>query len=309
MRCMWLEKNRTGLIWDCLPPNPYSITGGCMFANPSGLGYQQEISQSQIDVDYFINSIKSLNQSVIVEAYFNGDEHLQNFTIFIGDFTEPMRLYYSPDGKIQPYDQISKPYYKPVVLSKFEKGEKNTAGWYVCKLEFTSQSDVWRKDYKYSFNANGTTISTAPLVYPYEYPYEFRGRNTAVINVDNGGRETGCIVKLRNKGASSIVSPEWFSEHVIIDKYGNKETEVQKSKFNIILAQNYELYVDSNATTQQSKVIRSDNSEESVSHLQEPSWEYINFIKLMHGTNRFVFYVDTNNIDVSIEYAELKEVV
>lgn len=307
MRCMWLEKTDTRLIWDCLPRNPYETNGGCMFANPSGLGYSQEISQNQIDVDYFIKSIKSQNQTVNVTACFNGDEHLTNFVNYIGDFSQPMRLYYSPDGSIEPYDQISKPYYKPVVISSFEKGEKNEAGWYVCKLQFTSQSDVWRKDYEYFATVGGEHIGE-PLVYPYEYPYEFGGANTLVINVDNTGRETGCIVKIKNNANSILTNPEWFSEHIVIDKYGNENTEVQRGKFFVSLAQNAELYVDSNSTTQQAKVTNGQNTE-NVAYLQEPSWDYINFIKLKHGTNRFVFYVNLANVTIKIEYSQLKEVV
>lgn len=307
MRCMWLEKTDTKLIWDCLPQNPYNTDGGCMFANPSGLGYSQEISQNQIDVDYFIKSIKSQNQTVNIDAYFNGDEHLANFVNFVGDFTEPMRLYYSPDGSIEPYDQISKPFYKPVVISNFEKGEKNTAGWYVCKIQFTSQSDVWRKDYEYSATVDPEQVGE-PLVYPYKYPYEFGGTDTLVINIDNGGRETGCIVKIKNNADSVLVSPEWFSEHVIIDRYGNETSEVQRGKFYVSLAKNAELYVDSNSTTQQSKVVYNSN-EENVAYLQEPSWDYINFIKLKHGTNRFVFYINQANVTVTIGYSQLKEVV
>lgn len=307
MRCMWLEKTDTKLIWDCLPKNPYKTNGGCMFANPSGLGYAQEISQNQIDVDYFIKSIKSQNQTVNVEAYFNGDEHLANFVNFIGDFSQPMRLYYSPDGSIEPYDQISRPYYKSVVISDFEKSEKNAAGWYVCKLKFTSQSDVWRKDYEYSATVDGTQVGS-PLVYPYEYPYQFGGTNTLVINVDNEGRETGCIVRIKNNSSATLANPEWFSEHIVIDRYGNENTEVQRGKFYVSLAQNAELYVDSNATTQQAKVVNN-NNDENVAYLQEPSWDYINFIKLKHGTNRFVFYVNQANITVVVDFAELKEVV
>lgn len=307
MRSMWLEKPDTKLIWDCLPKNPYNTNGGCMFANPSGLGYSQEISQNQIDVDYFIKNIKSLNQTVNVEAYFNGDEHLTNFVNFIGDFTQPMTLYYCPDGSIEPYDQISRPYYKQVVISGFEKGEKNTAGWYVCKIEFTSQSDVWRKDYEYKATVSEQQVGE-PLFYPYEYPYNFGGTNTLVINVDNAGRETGCVVKIKNNDSTAISNPEWFCEHIVIDKYGNQITEVQKGKFFVSLAENAELYVDSNSTTQQAKVINN-NNEENVAYAQEPSWDYINFVKLKHGTNRFVFYVNLSSVTITIDYAQLKEVI
>lgn len=363
MRQMWLEKKDTKLIWNCLPDNPYKTEGGCLFGNPQGLGYQQEITQNQIDVDYFISNIKSLNQEVIVEAYFNGNEHLSNFVDFIGDFSAPMYLYYSPDGSIQPYDQISNPYYKPVVISTFEKSEMNTAGWYVCQIKFTSQSDVWRKDYTYSvklkesdFEASsyqevsslliaenvgkvihyigedspsrnlkkdhyyriittGTNviytedIGFNKLFYPYTYPYVFGGTNTLAISIDNKGRETGCIVKITNTGDTPISDIEWFAEHTVVDRYGNANTTPQRAKFFTTLRKGYTMYVDSNSTTQEAMVIYPNDTSQSVVNQQEPSWDYINFVRLKHGTNRFVFYVANRNVDIRIQYAELKEVV
>ena len=83
MRQMWLEKIKTGVIWDCLPQNPYSKENGCFFAHPNGLGYEQDITQKQVNVEYFINKINTKNQEVSVEAYFNGVDHLKNFVDFI----------------------------------------------------------------------------------------------------------------------------------------------------------------------------------------------------------------------------------
>lgn len=309
MRKMWLEKQKTGIIWDCLPVNPYKTENGCFFANPDGLGYEQDISQKQVNVDYFINEIKSTNQEVIVDAYFNGNEHLKNFVDFVGDFEEQLYLYYSPDGKIEPYDRISKPYYKPVVISRFERGEMNTAGFIVCRISFKSQSDVWRKDYVY-YKEGVDTITAETLTYPYTYPYVFEGNNVLAIEIENEGRETGCEVTIANVSDSSNISNiSWVLTHTIVDKYGNTIEEVQRAKFYVSIGNNEMIYVNSNDISQEAKVIHSDKTSESVVSLQEPSWDYINFIRLRHGTNRFIFNIQNKDVTIKIGYSQLKEIV
>lgn len=358
MRKMWLENIKTKLIWDCMPPEPYKTSGGCFFAEPRNMGYSQGVTQKQIDVDYFIQQIQSENLEPIVTAYFNGNEHFKNFVDFVGDFTESMYLYYSPDGSIEPYDRISKPFYKPVVISFIDKPEMTTAGWYICEIRFKAQSDVWRKDYLYSITHREVTAETVNafeeyitkenigtiihytgptegalvhdkyyqvlqdgtgvtyrevynniLLYPYTYPYVFSGENTLTITIDNQGRSTGCIVKITNNAKSVISNAEWYAEHVVIDRYGQAITEVQRAKFFSTLQTGYSLYVDSNYTTQEAKIIFSDGTAQSVVSQQEPSWNYINFIRLKHGTNRLVFFVANKDVKIEVQYAELREVV
>lgn len=310
MRRMWLKKEDTGAIWDVMPQNPYLTEGGCFFAHPEGLGYEQDISQKQVNVDYFINEIKSKNHSISVEAYFNGNQHLANFVDFIGDFSEQFNLYYSPDGSIDPDDQISKPYYKPVVISNFERGEMNSAGFIVCKISFTSQSDVWKKDYVYSVQTSESVATMEQLQYPYVYPYTFEGDNLVAIIIENNGRETGCEITIKNLSSSArITNPGWAVERTIVDKYGNEIKEVQKGVFYVSLGENDAVYVNSMDTAQEAKYIHSDNSSESIVSLQEPSWDYINFVRLKHGTNRFILNIPNIDALVSIGYSELKEII
>lgn len=308
MRQMWIEKKSTGEIWNCLPENPYSTSGGCFFAHPTGLGYEQDISQKQVNVDYIIDHIKTVNQDVVVEAYFNGVEHLENFTKFVGDFEEQFLLYYSPDGSIEPYDMVSKPYYKPIIISKVGRGEMNSAGFIVCDISLKTQSDVWRKDYIYTIERTDSS-SLQTLEYPYTYPYRIDGEDFLAISIENSGRETGCVVEVKNVSQDNATNPWWSSTRIIVDKYGNTIEEAQKAKFYVTLTENDTLYVDSNDTTQEAKVIFSDATSESVVSLQEPSWEFINFIRLKHGTNRFVFDVSGKDLSIKIKYAELKEVI
>ena len=50
MRKMWLKNITTGEIWDLLPDNPNLTDGGCALIDPNGLGYQQRITQEQVEV-------------------------------------------------------------------------------------------------------------------------------------------------------------------------------------------------------------------------------------------------------------------
>lgn len=313
MRSIWLKNPETGAIWDLLPKDPTLCDGGCALIAPDGLGYEQEVTQEQVEVDYFVSQIKSKNKNITGTFYFNNDEHLQNFQKFIGDFRRQLLLYYSPDGTYEPYDEISSPFYKPVIISSVRKGEKSIYGYYDCETTFVPQSDVWNRDIHFAIDGN-RVMQGEPLVYPYIYPYVLGGRNLYAIEINNPGREVGCIVRIKNNTENPISQLEWFIENTIVDYYGHKQTTVQRSKWytvnaNVTLQQDYELYVDSNATTQEAKVIAFDGTSQSVIAWQEPSWDYINFIRIKNGANRIVFYIESENVDISVTYQEQKELI
>lgn len=312
-RRIWLKNPETGAIWDLLPDNPRDTERGCAFLSIAGMGYEQSVTQEQVEVDYFISQIQSKNHSVTGELYFNGDEHLQNFQAFVGDFRKQFLLYYSPSGEYEPYDQISSPYYKAVTISKVDKSEKDQYGWYVCQATFSTQADVWKRDIYYSIEGALENVGEA-LVYPYTYEYVLGGRDIYTIDIPNNGRETGCIITIKNKSGTPISQLEWFIENTIIDYYDNEQTTVQRSKWfttntDVTLGKKYELYVDSNPVTQEAKVNYPDGTSQSVVAWQEPSWEYINFVRIKHGQNRLVFYVENPDVDISVMFQEQKELI
>lgn len=312
-RKIWLKNPDTGAIWDLLPDDPRNIDGGCAFLSIAGMGYEQGVTQEQVEVDYFISQIQSKNHAVTGSLYFNGDKHLENFQAFVGDFRKQFLLYYSPSGEYEPYDQISSPYYKPVTISKVDKSEKDIYGWYVCSTTFSTQSDVWKRDIYYSIEGALENVGEV-LVYPYTYEYVLGGRDIYAIDIPNDGRETGCIVTIKNKSKMPIGQLEWFIENTIIDTYGNEQKTVQRSKWftpntDVTLQKDYEIYVDSNPATQEAKVNYSDGTSQSIIAWQEPSWDYINFVRIKHGQNRIVFYVENPNVDISVMYQEQKEII
>lgn len=313
MRSIWLKNPETGAIWDLLPKDPTLTDGGCALIEPSGFGYSQDVTQEQVEIDYFVSQIKSKNQNITGTFYFNNDKHLQNFQKYIGDFRKQFLLFYSPDGEYEPYDEISSPFYKPVIISSVKKGEKSIYGYYECETTFATQTDVWKRDIYLSIKGE-LVMQGEPLVYPYIYPYVLGGRNLYAIEINNSGREVGCIVRIKNNTENPINQSEWFIDHIYVDDYGVQHTETQRSKWyteetDIILQKDYELYVDSNATTQEAKVTYSDGTSQSVVAWQESSWEYINFIRIKNGFNRIVFYIESENVDISVTYQEQKELI
>lgn len=313
MRSIWLKDPETGAIWDLLPKDSTLCDGGCALIAPAGFGYSQDVTQEQVEIDYFISQIKSKNQSITGTFYFNNDEHLQNFQKYVGDFRRQFLLYYSPSGEYEPYDEISSPYYKPVIISSIKKGEKSLYGYYECEATFSTQSDVWKRDIYLGIRGK-LVMQGEPLVYPYIYPYVLGGRNLYAIEVQNAGRETGCKILIKNNAETPLTQIEWFVDHTYIDEYGVQHTETQRSKWytentTIALQKDYELYVDSAPTTQEAKVNYPNGISQSVVAWQEPSWEYINFVRIKHGFNRFVFYIESQNVDIGITYQEQKELI
>ena len=309
---MWIENTTTGELWDLLPTDPYKTYGGCALLDISGVGYKQSLTQQQVDVDYFVSEIISSNNAISGNLYFNGDEHLENFQNFIGDFRKQFKLYYSPDGEIEPYDRLTPCFYKLFTLTEVKKTEKDSFGWYECPVTLTPQNDVWKRNIVYEISDIG--MAGDALVYPYVYPYVYGGRNAIAIEIDNTGRETGCVVKITNNGNSVLSNLEWFVEHNYVDNYNIAQQSVQRAKWYtentaVTLQNGYTLYVDSNGISQEAKVILSDGTSQSVVDQQEPSWDYINFVRLEHGTNRFVFYVDSGDIGISVTFIEEKEII
>ena len=314
MRRIWLKKIDTESCWDLLPQDrtghydPEVI--GCPLVNVKGLGYKQTITQNQVETEYFISQILSANQPITGIMLFRDDEHIKQFQEFIGDFRNQLYLYYSPDGEFEPYDQISAPYYKKVIITQLDKSEKDEFGWYQISTTISTQDDVWSRNVYYHLDGIALYEATA-LVYPYIYPYVFSGRNTVAIEFNNTGREVGCLVKIKNNTANNLNNIEFFIDRDYTDYYGvyHENADVQRSKWNLTLPPNSELVIDSNPLTQEAKVIYSDETSQSVVDLQEPNWDYINFPRVMHGEGRIIFYIENDNFDITFSYKEEKEFI
>lgn len=392
MRKIWLQKPDTLEIWDLLPADSMDRDNACPFLNIKGMGYKQEVTQNQVNAEYAVSNVLTKNQPITGIMYFQDDEHIKAFQGFVGDFREQLILYYSPSGEYEPYDVISAPFYKKVIISQVDKTEMDEYGWYALSTTISTQDDVWNRNVRFdvrelstespyivnigdstgitsasidagvytekfgsydniqstetfSYNGtnwiyNGTAIVLSEygltvegtavngdiltvqksgmvgeaLVYPYTYPYSIGGRMVLKVEFNNTGREVGSIIKIKNNGQTNLENVEWFIDREKVDNYGivTEYADVQRAKWLLNLSPNSELYVDSNPLTQEAKVSYDDGTSQSVVDLQEPSWEYINFVNIPHGKNRIVFYVDNvenGSIDISFMYREQKEVI
>lgn len=309
MRKIWLQKPNSLEIWDLLPTDAYNRENACPFLNIKGMGYKQEVTQNQVNTEYFISKILTKNQPITGIMYFQDDEHIKAFQEFVGDFREQLTLYYSPNGEYEPYDRISAPYYKKVVISQLDKGEMDEFGWYQISTTLSTQDDVWNRDVYYK--QEHISMAGEPLVYPYIYPYVYGGRNAMAIELNNKGREVGATIKIKNNGLEPLSNIEWFIEREYVDNYGvlQEHADTQRSKWLLDLTSDSELIVDSNPLSQQAIVTYKDNTSQSVVDLQEPSWDYINFIQVPHGKSKIVFYIENDNIDVTFSYREQKEII
>ena len=312
MRKIWLQKIDTGEIWDLLPTNPYNNNTwqGSPLLSIKGMGYKQTITQNQVDTEYFISKISTANVSITGTMWFRDDEHIKEFQDYIGDFRNQLYLYYSPSGEYEPYDPISAPYYKKVIITQADKGEMTEFGDYEIPITFATQDDVWNKDVLYVV-PDLVNVGDA-LVYPYTYTYVYGGRSIFSIEEENKGREVGCIVKIKNNSQNTLLSNiEYFIERDYIDYYGvrHEHADVQRSKWNLSLPPLSELVIDSNPLTQEAKVVYNDGTSQSVVDLQEPDWNYINFIRVMHGKFKIVFYIENPDVDITFSYREQKELI
>lgn len=316
MRKIWLKKIDTGEIWDLLPDDPHNENVmGSPLLSIKGMGYKQSITQNQVDTEYFISQISTANVPITGIMWFRDDDHIKKFQEYIGDFRNQLYLYYSPSGEYEPYDQISAPFYKKVILTQADKTELTAYGDYEISVTFATQDDVWNRDVYYQIN-DLSEVGQA-LVYPYIYPYEYGGRNALAIEINNKGREVGTVVKIKNNSdTNSLSNIEWFIDRDYVDYYGvaHEHADVQRSRWNLSLPPKAELVVDSNPLTQEAKVNYYDNDDnyidsQSVIDLQEPDWDFINFVRVMNGQGRIVFYIENADIGITFSYKEQKEII
>lgn len=313
MRKIWLQKINSLETWDLLPNKEEieTIDNGCPLLNIKGMGYKQTLTQNQVNTEYYISQILSKNQDITGIMYFRDNELIDKFQDFIGDFRNQFYLYYSPSGEFEAGDQISAPFYKKVIITQADKTEQDEFGWYQISTTLSTQDDVWSRDVYYTPQL--PSVVGQALVYPYIYPYTYGDRSALAIEFNNYGREVGCIIKIKNNGSTNISNIEMYLEREYVDYYGVLQThaDTQKSRWNLTLSSNSELVIDSNPLTQEAKVIYSDGTSQNVIDLQEPSWDYINFMQVKHGKNKIVFYIDSGNenIDISFGYREQRELI
>lgn len=312
MRQFWLKDIKTQAVWNFTPTNPREEYGGCVFASVKGLGFENNIEQTQVSIDYFIDRVASKNKNITGILYFKSPKHKESFQEFIGDFSKQFELHYSPDGSIIASDQISKSWYKNIIINKLDTGERNKLGWYECDFSMTTQSDVWKRDIE--LISNGLELFGTPLTYPYFYKTTYGGAETLALDITNFGRETGCTIEIVNTNDSgNIENPSWILINKYTDIMGNEQQLYQYAKFNVKLRPNRKLIIDSNPLNQRALIeSMTENiyNYENIRNNEEIDFDYINYITIPNGQNTIYFNIGGGNqADISVKYSEMREFI
>lgn len=308
-RRIWLRDPDTDNRWDLTPedPNdPASWAYGAPLIAPSGFGFEKDVKQTQIGLEYFVTSIVSKNVPVTGTLYFFNDQHVENFARFVGDTKRQFELHYSPDGSVIAEDRLSPSWHKDVILTKWQKSEKDAFGAYQISVTFLPQSDAWRRRNSLVFSPSAPYGEAH--VYPYFYTFYYGGRNVLATDIKNIGIETYPTISIRSVGGI-ITNPEWLVEHTRKDALGNTVTEIQRGKWLLAIADGDRLEIDSRPITQRAYLYHANNVE-NVKNLETPDYAYIGYISLKHGDNRLIFNIDNPvAVEIKVSFDEIAEIL
>lgn len=292
---IWL-KNDIGDFWDLRPKRGLREAYASYFSTIDGTGFETKLSVTRVKYDFIVTEETPQQVPIKGKMYFRDPLHLRRFGEFMGDYTKTVRLYYDPEGKIDPRSQIDRPWYKEVKITKLESGEQDKkTGFWICTMTFTPLSVMWRRD---TTIASTTSIVVGdPHIYPHIYPYFYQSERKLYLNVLNDGERIGCRVTITNRKAVPVETLEWTA-------IAGDTRQYAKWLAGEGLAPGRTLTVDSNPRTQTAVVEYGDQISD-VSDYQEPNPQYINFVDLYPGNNQIVFNLGTvDDVDVTVTYTE-----
>lgn len=292
---IWL-KNDIDDYWDLRPKRGLREEYASYFSTIDGTGFETKLSVTRVKYDFIVTEETPQQVPIKGKMYFRDPLHLRRFGEFMGDYTKTVRLYYDPEGKIDPRSQIDRPWYKEVKITKLESGEQDKkTGFWICAMTFTPLSVMWRRDT--TIASTTSTVVGDPHIYPYIYPYFYQSERKLYLNVLNDGERIGCKVTITNRKSTPLETLEWTAVAGNVRQYA-------KWLAGDGLASRRTLVVDSNPRTQMA-VVQHDGEEDDVSDYQEPNPQFINFIDLYPGNNQIVFNLGTvDDVDVTVTYTE-----
>lgn len=292
---LWL-KNEYNDIWDLRPSNILTAYFASYFAEMDGTGFETKLSFSRVKYDFVVTEETPQQIPIKGLMYFRNPKHMRRFGEFVGDYSKSLRLYYDPEGRIDPRSQLDRPWYKVVRITKLDSGEQHKSGYWTCPMVFTPQSVMWRRDTTIASTAS--LIVGDPHVYPYVYPYFYQSERKLNLTLFNSGERIGCRVSIKNTGSSLLQRMEWTSASGSVIQYA-------KWLDGIGLSSGRKLVVDSNPSTQEATVYFGESSKDDVNDFQEANPQFINFVELYPGSNNIVFDLGTvNDVEVEVSYTE-----
>lgn len=292
---MWL-KNNAGDIWNLRPRRLKGEDYASFFKSLDGTGFETKLTVSRIKYDFVITDEVPQQVPLKGKMYFKSPLNKKRFSEFCGDFSQTVRFYYDPEGKIDPRSQIDRPWYKICKITKLGDGEMDCdTGCFICDMQFTPLSAVWRRDT--TLASTTSAVVGDPHTYSYTYPYFYQSEKKLYLDVFNQGETIGCMVEIKNNRNYPIETLEWSVS-------SGKKRQYAKWLADVGLASERTLIVDSEPSTQRA-VILSDDSEEDVADYQEANPQYINFVDIMPGNNQFVFnFGVVDGVEVNVTFTE-----
>ena len=221
------------------------------------------------------------------------------FVDFVGGYERTLRLYYDPSGLVLPETRLKEGWYKEVVITQITDGLRDTKlGVYVCQVTMQMLSAVWRRDTTVA--STETITEGTPHTIPFVYPYFYVAGKTLVAELLNTGDRVGCVVEVTNNTGAPLSKVLWQVESGDKIQYAKWMSGVEP------LINTAKLVVDSNPLTYRADVERAGAGTESVRRLQEPNLQFINFVDIYNGANKFSFDFDgqIEGIDVRLSYRE-----
>ena len=292
---LWL-KNENEDVWDLRPASLLSAAYASFFKDLDGTGFETKLSFARVKYDFVVTEETPQQVPIKGTMYFRDPLHMRRFGEFVGDYSKPVRIYYDPEGRIDPRSQIDRPWYKIVRITKLSSGEQDKSGYWTCAMTFTPLSVMWRRDT--TIASTTSLIVGDPHVFPYVYPYFYQSERKLYLGVLNDGERIGCRVSIKNTGASTLERLEWTASSGDIVQYA-------KWLSGIGLTAGRTLVVDSNPSTQEASVYFGENSKDDISDYQEANPQFINFIELYPGNNMVVFNLGTvDGVDIDVSYTE-----
>lgn len=292
---IWL-KNSNGDVWDLRPSNILAQPYASFFKGIDGTGFETKLAVSRVQYDFVVTEETPQQVPIKGKMYFISPVNMRRFGEFMGDYSNTVRLYYDPEGKIDPRSQIDRPWYKTVKITKLSSGEQDTkTGLWICDMVFTPLSIMWRRDTTVA--STTSEVIGDPHTYSFIYPYFYQSEQKLYLNILNDGERIGCQIVIKNTGAYALNTLEWVA-------IAGKKRQYAKWLEDVGLAPGRKLVIDSNPSTQEAAIYYEDEVED-VSDYQEPNPQYINFIDLYAGNNQIVFNLGTiEDVEVEVTYTE-----
>lgn len=295
---LWL-KNDAGEVWNLRPSNLLRARDASFFATLDGTGFETKLTFARVKNDFVITEEAPQQITIKGTMYFRDPKHMAAFGDFVGDYSNTLRLYYDPEGRISPTAQLERPWYKEVRITKLTSGEQDVkTGYWVCPMEFAPFSVMWRRDTTRASTV--TSVEGDAHVYAYTYPYFYQSERKFYLDMENTGAQIGCVIAIKNTGTHALEKLEWVATSGDHKQYARWLEGVG-------LAPGRTLIVDSNPSTQRAVVQTGSDTVDDVSDYQEANPQYINFIELYHGQNQIVFNLGTVS-DVEIEVTFIEQV-